>query len=354
MFYDSATALNPMLKVGSAPLGIYDNMNKGDLLGSYNSVYQDSEGWILERKHDYLVPQVYWDIGSSPGDPDFSLVVGQWHQQENERHVYIGIGAYKPEIAKEVPTQIDVTRRYRAEGQAYFRYENIRNQGIFGNRYRTLANIPPMKWKDPVPPLAPGDLTVTEIEPDVFHLQWIPGERAADGDRARYYNIYRWTSENIPFNDPSAITAITSTDATAFFDTVVSPAGLKLFYAVSAFDKAHNESSPSNVATVVVKEMVELSRRLLHTTSLSAVVGRESGPTLVGYRLAEAGVASLDLLLDSPGQQETVVATLASGLHSEGTYVVGLDNLSLPPGKYILRLKTAALSMQESLQLHRR
>ena len=59
-FYDSATALKPMLKVGSAPLGLYNGINKGG--GGFYSYYQDSQGWLQKKKHDYLAPQLYWPL----------------------------------------------------------------------------------------------------------------------------------------------------------------------------------------------------------------------------------------------------------------------------------------------------
>src|SRR3989339_674768 len=65
--YDSVQAVKPLLKVGSAPVGIYKKLSDclTGFLG-FDQVFQDSRRWILARKHDYLSPQIYWDINTCP------------------------------------------------------------------------------------------------------------------------------------------------------------------------------------------------------------------------------------------------------------------------------------------------
>ncbi|MBM2846535.1 MAG: hypothetical protein HW407_1847, partial [Bacteroidetes bacterium] len=191
-FYDSAMRMKAMLKVGSAPLGVFSS---GNGWGAFYSYYQDSQGWLQRKKHDYLSPQLYWDFGATKDDPDFAELLRSWKRGASGRQIWAGIGAYKPEVMRELPKQIDSARFFGANGQVFFRYEHVSNMNVLGGRYATLANIPPMPWKDPVPPLPPGDLAVSEIDPNVFHLEWFAPSPARDDDWARYYNIYRSTSE---------------------------------------------------------------------------------------------------------------------------------------------------------------
>ena len=60
--YAQAVHLKPMLKVGSSPLGVYREETNGSQRGSFYWVYQDSYSWLREGIHDYLSPQVYWQI----------------------------------------------------------------------------------------------------------------------------------------------------------------------------------------------------------------------------------------------------------------------------------------------------
>jgi uncharacterized lipoprotein YddW (UPF0748 family) len=351
-FYDAAVALKPMLKVGSTPVGFYNGLSDGNGSGSYSRYSQDSPGWLQKRKHDYLVPQVYWDIGDSQGDPDFALLVRRWQQGAAGRHIYVGIGAYKPSVAREIPAQIDTIRTYGLGGEAFFRYENIKQFGLIKNRYQTLANIPPMSWKDSIPPLAPTNLAVSEVTPSLFRLDWNPPAPAPDGDRARYYNIYRSSSPVINTNDPGTIVAITSSDERSLIDTIASPGTPVYYYAVSAFDKGNNESPPTPVAGGTVREMFALRGKLSNTTSLSISVAHgEDLPLLVGFRLPERTVVSLDLLEKKENHSESLYSTLMSGPRDGGTYVVGILGEQCTPGRYVIRLTAEGIQLEEPVDL---
>jgi uncharacterized lipoprotein YddW (UPF0748 family) len=353
-FYDSATALKPMLKVGSAPLGLYDGMKTGTNTGSYYSYFQDSQGWLRKQKHDYLAPQLYWPLNSTNGSPNFVALVRDWQRRSTGRHIYAGIAAYKPEIGRELAAYIDIARAAGIDGQAYFRYESIQQLNMFGNRYRTLANIPPMPWKDSIPPLPPSNLAVIELAPDVFHLEWTTPRKAEDGDEARYYNIYRSTKRELDVNDPFNLVAITTSNANYFVDTVKVPGGLRYYYAVAALDKGNNESPPSNVSGVSIREVQTFSNRLSNFNSLStSLPNGTAGPTLVAYKLAQHGTVSLDIVEKGAGGTERIALVLTKGTEKAGTHVVGVPQGQLGAGSYIIRLRAGDLLLEQPLQITR-
>ena len=107
---DAVFPLKPMLKVGSAPIGIYTNFPNVSGLQSYSDVYQDSRLWLREGKQDYLVPQTYWPFGARAGSPDFGEIAKEWAGHTYGREVYPGIGAYKPEVFDQIPRLIDMSR----------------------------------------------------------------------------------------------------------------------------------------------------------------------------------------------------------------------------------------------------
>jgi uncharacterized lipoprotein YddW (UPF0748 family) len=247
--YRKATALKPLIKIGSSPLGVYRDDSRGRGRGSYYWVFQDSYGWLREGIHDYLSPQIYWLINPWNTEPEFGRVVNGWTDLSAGRQIYAGIAAYRPEIQKDLGSYIDSTRVAGLRGQAFFRLENITPTGLKGGRYRTLANIPPMTWKDSIPPRPVDDLGVTEVARGVYRLQWTPPPEAADGDTARYYNIYRWTVPHIPLHLPEARLAITSPGTLSFVDSTATDGRARFFYAIGALDRAHNESAPSPVVS---------------------------------------------------------------------------------------------------------
>jgi uncharacterized lipoprotein YddW (UPF0748 family) len=346
--YDRATMLKPMLKVGSSPVGVAATEGERESRIQLQSYYQDAPTWLRLRKQDYISPQVYWDIGASKSDPDFAQLVRRWRSFSSGRHMYAGIAAYKPEVAREITAEIDTARSNGAEGQSYFRYENIQAPGLFGMRYLTPANIPPMPWKDSVPPLPPTHLAVSEISANVFALEWIPPLPATDGDKARYYNIYRSTSPVIDTNNPLFLIAVTPGADNMFVDTVKVPTGVTYHYAIAALDKGNNEGPPSNVASGSIREMLALKNRMPAFTSLSTSFSHGAGtPTLVAYRLEQRSPVQLSIYRQLGDGQDSLYATLINEVQNSATYVVGLGRIAFRSGRYAIRMRAGEMDIEQ-------
>lgn len=104
--YDSIIAVKPMLKVGSAPIGIYKNLTGAKGVQAYVELSQDARRWLAEGKQDYVMPQLYWGL---EGNPRFDVLVHDWQKHSSGRHVYAGVGAYKPAVLGPIPALIDST-----------------------------------------------------------------------------------------------------------------------------------------------------------------------------------------------------------------------------------------------------
>ncbi|MFQ5797586.1 MAG: family 10 glycosylhydrolase [Bacteroidota bacterium] len=334
--YDSIITVKPMMKVGSTPIGIYENIADGNGLEGRNVVFQDSRTWLKEQKHDYLAPQIYWNIGTSEMDPDFSSLVFDWQTNSYDRHIYPGVGAYKAHVLKEIRDEIDVVRSAKCAGVSFFRYEFVANLEVFGDRFRTRANIPPMPWKDNTPPLSPWNLLVTEMEPRNFLLSWSAPMPARDGDTAKYYNIYRSTSETVNIDDPMILVYIAPTSSTSYLDVIDRPTAVKYYYTVTALDKGHNESLPAIVKAVTVEEIAEFARMFSFENSLGQNYSDpERTVTFIPYSLEDTSSITL-VIHDHDG---AAVRTLVDAVMSPGQYVAALDLRFLPPGEYTYRLQ---------------
>jgi hypothetical protein len=190
-----------------------------------------------------------------------------WATQLNGRHLYPGHAAYRIHWPDqwppgEISNQIRANRDRRFDnvlGSVFFRakYGITDNPGGFRDSLRTdlykeRALIPRMSWKDQVPPLAAGNARYERIEGEPAKLRWdVPGP-AGDGDSASMYAVYRFetdpgVSPNI--DDPAAI--FTVTNAQTFDAPVPSLDSGSYFFAITSLDRNHNESSASNVITVV-------------------------------------------------------------------------------------------------------
>jgi uncharacterized lipoprotein YddW (UPF0748 family) len=353
-FYDGAMAIRPMLRVGSSPLGVYKGNTYSSYNGSYHSHYQDAREWTMAEKHDYVAPQLYWNIGASRGNPDFAALARHWRTIVPRRHIYIGIAPYKEDVRQRLPAHIDSARAAGSEGQAFFRFEHITLQRAFGGRYGSPALIPPMPWKDPVPPLSPSDLTVSEVATNVFFLEWNAPPPARDGDTAHFYAVYRSPSPRIPVHDPRALVSVLPAERTHTLDTVRVPSGLSYYYAVAALDKGYNESTPSESSTGIVHELLAIKKKVSEVTSLSTSVSSASGtPTLVAYRLARQMNVSLEVYGRHATSQDSLLMTLVDGVMDGGTYVLGLAGIPFRKGEYVIRLQTPDALLEQPIIVRR-
>jgi uncharacterized lipoprotein YddW (UPF0748 family) len=353
--YDSIMAIRPMLKVGSAPVGIYMAGSNGNSWGAYVSYFQDAQGWMAKRIHDYVAPQIYWDLGATRDDPDFATVLRSWVDNAGGRDVWAGIGAYKTEVLREIPWQIDSARAIGASGEAYFRYEHIASLTMFDGRYNAPANIPPMAWKDSIPPLSPSSLAVTERAPRVFHLEWLPPPRARDGDGPHLYNIFRSATGRISGSDASALVATIPATTNYYIDTVADGMCYMYYYAVSALDRGNNESPLTPIAAVTSRILASLRAKLTGTTTLTASVARDpDAPTLLAYSLASEERVSLEVTPQTPDSTRTSNILLADSVQQAGTYFVGISSRSLLPGRYNVRLRAGDVLIEQNFQIDRR
>jgi uncharacterized lipoprotein YddW (UPF0748 family) len=351
-FYASVAVRWPRLKVGSSPFGVYESDPASGASGSPVSVYQDSEEWLRRGIQDYLSPQTYWDIGASRGDPDFAKLAERWQQGASGRHIYAGIAAYKPEVAGQIPRQIDVARGAGNQGQAFFRFGNLQPMTVLGNRYRAPALPPTMLWKDSIPPQSPARLAVAEVVTNVFQLEWTESPPARDGELPARYVIYR-SSPSEPRTDyPPNIIAVIPAGRTFYLDTVRVPTGLTYQYAVTALDRLNNESPSSSTGSAVVRELLALKGKLSDFTSLSASLdGRNGQPFLLGYRLAYRTAVALEILRIDASGLEYCLARPVDGIYDQGTYILGLRGLQLPPGEYSVRLRAGATHLEQPLRI---
>jgi hypothetical protein len=165
--------------------------------------------------------------------------------------------------------------------------------------------------------------------------------------------VYRSSAPAPDTGDPSSILAVLPGSTTSWVDTIRIPTGVTYYYAVASHDRARNESAPSTVASAAVKALLALARMTTSVTSMSVSVGAADGrPTLAAYRLAGTVPVTLDLL--RAGQPSPVrVARLVDERQGAGTYVVGLRDVDLPQGTYVLKLQAGTAAVEQALTIHR-
>lgn len=127
---------------GISPAGVWANKTTdprgSDTRGgneSYANAYADSLAWIKAGTVDYIIPQIYWEIGHKAAD--FATLTDWWAEQTKNTDVklYIGIAAYKCHD-NQTPTWKDTTHIFDSldylsknpavSGAVFFRYGSLK------------------------------------------------------------------------------------------------------------------------------------------------------------------------------------------------------------------------------------
>lgn len=329
-FHDSVMLKKPMLKIGAAPIGIYKNFPGAKGQQSYSELYQDSRRWLTEGWMDYLVPQTYWTLGTTQGDPDFSIVIKEWAANSSDRQIIAGVGAFKQDVFDEISSLIDTTRNTGLSGNSFFRYDNIKEALSMGNRYEYPAQIPPMPWKDSIPPLPPSTVLVSNITDGIFQINWEKESAPRDGEEAVLYNIYRSAVQPIDINNPVNIIGTVTSDETNFLDTIKHITSSKYYYGVTSLDKGNNES-PIAVESVIIPEIVELSAAL-HFQNYLKIIRAEAGSSdfFFMYEISDTSPVILKII----DQYNKEIVTVVDQYQSSGKYIAGADLSELKEGEY--------------------
>lgn len=93
--------IKPGIQFGISPRGIWANKSQmaegSDTAGggSYTTIFADSRGWVKNGWVDYIMPQIYWNIGYEIAD--YNVLCSWWSDVVNGTDVklYIGEGAYR-------------------------------------------------------------------------------------------------------------------------------------------------------------------------------------------------------------------------------------------------------------------
>ncbi len=274
--------IRPAVAFGISPFGVWRNRDR-DPRGSqtragvqtYDDLYADVLKWMENDWIDYIMPQLYWNIGFAPAD--YALLLQWWSRNKSNAHLYIGHGAYKvganPELAwndpAEVPRQIDLNRRnYQTQGSAYFSAKSILANplGLKDSLRRIYATEALWPERD-VPNILPAPFPEmlkprNDRRENAVMLRW----RVPKGQiptLAAYYAIYRYEGPQAgSIQEPRNLLHITpiaqGCEQYYYFDYSAEP-GETYTYVITALNRAHQESTPSLSRTIRVKRRARVA-----------------------------------------------------------------------------------------------
>ena len=144
---------------GVAPTSIWQNKFSNPLgsdtngFESYSVAYSDSRLWVKKGFVDYIIPEIYFEIGHE--NADYTTLINWWSNvcEGTNVKLYAGIGAYKFEASPQnIINELKLNESVKnVQGAVFFRYGFLKNEAIFS----ALSNyyIPPITPIPPVPPV---------------------------------------------------------------------------------------------------------------------------------------------------------------------------------------------------------
>ena len=246
----------PRVKFGISPFGVWRNysvkMQSGSMTQagqtSYDHLYADTRKWVEQGWIDYIAPQIYFNQ-SHPKVP-YNALASWWAANTFGRHLYIGHGVYKikagwslTEASKQIRFDRNITN---VKGGIFYSSKSLtENYGGFQDSlrtdfYRFPAIVPPMPWKDSIPPLAPQKVIAIKRGFGFPVLTWQPGEKASDEDENYYFAVYRFEKNEVPdFNRLDKMLYLGKKNT---FEDFSAERFRGYTYYVTSFDRLHNES----------------------------------------------------------------------------------------------------------------
>lgn len=264
--FRTCRAVKPWVKFGVSPFGIYHNSpivpcEEEHLPGSptrglqnYDDLYADVLHWVNQGWVDYLVPQLYWEIGHKTADHE--SLVGFWSKYAKNRPLIIGQDVERTVRAKDPvnPTTNQLAAKFELQrsdpsiaGACWWYSANlVRNEGntayeLQNNYYLTPALQPLMPHIDKKAPKKVRNLEAVWAAGG-YYLFWKAPKARKEMDKAVQYAIYAFEAgEKIDLNSS---THLVTTTHNCYFPLPYEEGQESFTYVVTALDRLQNESKP--------------------------------------------------------------------------------------------------------------
>ncbi|MEX0636556.1 MAG: T9SS type A sorting domain-containing protein, partial [Ferruginibacter sp.] len=143
-------------------------------------------------------------------------------------------------------------------GQVVYNTTSLRNNrlsfrdSLAQHFFNKPVLLPAMTWKDNVGPAAASSLNAVLQPGNTILLSWTkPAATIIEMDKVKQFAIYRANGTVPDINNSSQLIAVTNTDIENFTDSEILANG-NWYYVVTALDRLHNESNPSNTASIIL------------------------------------------------------------------------------------------------------
>lgn len=261
-------SIKPWVEFGISPFGVWRHEGQDSRgsttqrsLTNYDNLYADILKWLEEGYIDYVVPQLYWEIGKK--NIDYTILVDWWSKNTCGKNLYIGLFAsgfeeYKSPAwrnSNELIRQMNLNKTHpEIKGEVFFRANTfIKNhQGLNyilkNDFYKYPALVPINNFIKGESSAQPETILFVEKNHKRF-LTW-KEVKEKEGKEISYYVVYAFNSSEIGnMNDPKNIIATTPNneiDLTEFCSKIIGTYS----FVVTSVNKYKRES---DIKTYLIK-----------------------------------------------------------------------------------------------------
>ncbi len=267
MLRDTIKSIKPYVKFGISPYAVWRN-KRDDPRGSdtksygytnYDHLHADILLWMERGWLDYILPQLYFNIGYEAAD--FKILAEWWQQYSAGTPVYGGLGPYRLEkdakiadwrSADQIRRQALMLRKMEAyQGVCYFNAKNFKENRLGINEvmrelYPNPALVPALRGFSLDPPKEPVKVVVQKDGASI-RIIWNKDKQSHNAaNNVMYHVIYRFKKGVEPdFTKGENIIAITGEE----FYAQNSNLDDEYIYYVTSLDRLFNESKPVKAKT---------------------------------------------------------------------------------------------------------
>ena len=288
--YKELKKINPLIKIGVSPIGVYKDESNASLTGYYD-VFQDSYDFLKNKIVDYISPQIYWAL---EGTPKFEPVAKGWIEHSNGRNVVPAIALYKKAVASEVPEIIKTLRKLNADGVAFYRYDYLDKINFNGFKHFTYpAEMSWIKLPDVLPPVN-FKAQVIKTFPLETKFTWQNNPKNSKFVTPQYYSLFVKNG-----NDLNLITMVPAQKKSLNL-TIKYPSKTEYTFVIKSVNKLWNESKDFSSVTVRNKFLSEVIS--LHNFGRAPMLFEHSGKMILSMTANQQEQIEIILKDDSKGR----------------------------------------------------
>lgn len=256
---DTIKALKPWVRFGISPFGIhrnkrdYEDGSETNGLSNYDELFADVPAWGKKGIIDYIVPQLYWKIGTKAAD--YEVLIHWWNDGAFTDHLYIGQNIAvmdAPDEKRPGQTQlgrkIEMTRELSGvagnvwwPGWSLPKNDKQVKERLVNEFQKELALIPPYSRLDSIAPMSPKN-----VRRHGKKLHWKQPKTDDPMQEALFSILYVFPPKTEPdFENPKYIHKIIHGDEYVVPKEAGWKKGSKI--AVTVVDRCWNESEPSGI-----------------------------------------------------------------------------------------------------------